>query len=203
MIARFDLGTYRDLTQNPRLTPPPFTSAPCPNGTPYTSPEQRSGSPTTPTHRVLKERPIPARSTAPGPPNEKPSASIPGPQSESGILPATSPTKASNPSPSQHAHLQTSSRRLWTTVRITALPAHGVRLPASSPPALRPFAPSRKPPLSTSHPLNSHPQHPHPPLDHLRTTPFPGLTAIPPGDILQETPASSRRIRKHPPHSPP
>ena len=30
-------------------------------------------------------------------------------------------------------HLRTSSRRLWTAVRITALPAHGVRLPAPLP----------------------------------------------------------------------
>jgi hypothetical protein len=48
------------------LSQPEHLSAPCPNGTPYTSPEQRSGSPTTRTPRVLKERPIPARSTAPG-----------------------------------------------------------------------------------------------------------------------------------------
>ncbi len=51
--------------------------------------------PPPPHPRVLKERPIPARSTAPGClPNEKRSASIPGPQSDTGILPVTSPTKA-------------------------------------------------------------------------------------------------------------
>ena len=67
----------------PRLTPPPPTSTPCPNGTPYTSPEQRSGSSTTtttlgpptaslchrsPPPRVPTGHRIPAQSMALGPP---------------------------------------------------------------------------------------------------------------------------------------
>jgi hypothetical protein len=66
-----------------RLALPPFTSAPCPNGTPYTSPEHRSGSSTTttalgppttslchrsPPPRVPTGHRIPAQSMALGPP---------------------------------------------------------------------------------------------------------------------------------------
>jgi hypothetical protein len=93
----------------------------------------------------------------------------------------------STPTSSPNAPLSVqASQRLWTAVRITALSAHGVRLPA----LLR-----SSPTLPTSPP-------PDPTRRHQHTNPTSGLTAILHGDTLPKPPKSptsgSAGITRHP-----
>ncbi len=122
-----------------RLPLPPSTSTPCPNGTPYASPKLPALGTPPPHPRVLKERRMPANHEPQEPhphiPNHRLSPSLRQRALASYQDPALHPQVKSPLSPhaahSEHASLRTSSRRLWTAVSITALPAHGVRLPAS------------------------------------------------------------------------
>ena len=78
----------------------------------------------------------------------------------SNVLRSPSPDPRSRRGLSNYTPLRTSSRRLWTAVRITALPAHGVRLRAPSQQALSDQARDREALYS---PLSPQAPSPHPP----------------------------------------
>ena len=139
--------THRPLPTWPRTQPliPPHH--------PHPSPQRR---PPKPLQQPPTLQPNPGQHAHPQPyaPQPPPRHQFPPPpQSLSDPAPgALSPSSAL----SLIAHLRTSSRRLWTAVRITALTAHGVRLPAL------PTSPgTRGPVLALSSNAPTPPNHPH------------------------------------------
>ena len=92
--------------------PPQITQAPSPNQHPGSAEPQLGDLPTRPPPLQPGRRPL-----------------------DCGSLLPLSRSQPAGPAPLKPSPLRTSSRRLWTAGRITALPAHGVRLPALSQPA--------------------------------------------------------------------